>query len=132
MAPHYHAILWIDHHEARVVHFNGVAAEEQHLRPADLPRHLHVKAGSPSGTHVTDEPAFYRDVARALESAQEILITGPSTAKLEFVKHLERRVPQLTKRIVGIETLEYRSEGQLVADARHFFAKADRLRPQRG
>ena len=132
MTSHYHAVLWIDHHEARIIHFNAYEAEEEHLVPADPPRHLHVKAGSPSGTHISDEPQFYRDVARALESAQEILIAGPSTAKTEFSKYIEKHLPRLAQRIAGVKTMESRTDHQLVAEARRFFANVDRLRPQLG
>jgi hypothetical protein len=132
MSRHYHAVVWIDHHEALVIHFNADAAEERHLHPADPPRHLHVKAGSAAGTHITDEPSFYRDVARELADAREILVTGPSTAKAEFLKHLHKHEPAMIERIVGIETLARVTENQLLAEARHFFVKADRLRPQRG
>src|SRR5579864_5526898 len=78
MPVHYHAVLWIDHHEARIIHFNADEAEEKLVHPAHPPRHLHVKAGSSSGTHVTDEPQFYRDVADAVADAHEILVGGPS------------------------------------------------------
>ena len=130
MAAHYHAVLWIDHHEARIVHFNPEEAEAEHLRPKDPPRHLHVKAGSRAGTHVTDEPRFYDDVAKALGDAQAILVTGPSSAKTEFMKHLQKHAASLAPRIAGVETLDHPSENQLLAEARHFFARADRLRPQ--
>lgn len=132
MSRHYHAVVWIDHHEAVVIHFNADTAEERHLHPIDLPRHLHVKAGSAAGTHVTDEPAFYRDAINALADAQEILVTGPSTAKAEFLKHLHQQRPLVSDRIVGVETLARVTDSQLLAEARRFFAKADRLRPQRG
>ena len=128
MSSHYHAVVWIDHHEALVIHFNADAAEERHLHPVDPPRHLHVKAGGAAGTHITDEPSFYRDVARELADAREILVTGPSTAKAEFLKHLHKHEPAMIERIVGIETLALVTDNQLLAEARHFFVKADRLR----
>jgi stalled ribosome rescue protein Dom34 len=132
MTNHYHAVVWIDHHEARIIHFNADAAEEERVRPVNPPKHLHVKAGSPSGTHISDEPQFYRDVANALADAREILVFGPSTAKGEFLKHLEKHVPHIIERIAGIETLDRMSDNQLLAAARRFFAKADRMRPQLG
>src|SRR5579863_6340052 len=105
MTVHYHAVLWIDHHEARIIHFNADEAEEKLVHPAHPPRPLHVKAGSASGTHVTAEPLFYRDVADAVADAHEILISGPSTAKAEFVKYLHKHASQLVARVAGIETL---------------------------
>lgn len=131
MPHHYHAVLWIDHHEARIIHFNAEAADEERIRPADPPRHLHVKAGSPSGMHITDEPQYYRDVANAFGDAQEVLIGGPSTAKAEFVKYLHRHAPALMTRVAGIETLERITDNELLAEARRFFRNADRMRPQR-
>jgi stalled ribosome rescue protein Dom34 len=132
MPVHYHAVLWIDHHEARIIHFNADEAEEKLVHPAHPPRHLHVKAGSASGTHVTDEPQFYRDVADAVADAHEILVAGPSTAKTEFLKYLHKHASQLVARVTGIETLDRLTDGQLVAEARRFFAKEDRMRPQLG
>jgi hypothetical protein len=132
MPDHYHAVLWIDHHEARVIHFNADTADEARIRPTDPPRHLHVKAGSASGTHIADEPQFYRDVAAAIADAHEVLVTGPSTAKAEFLKHVHKHAPQMMERIAGIETLQNVSDNQLLAEARKFFEQADRMRPQRG
>ncbi|HYM23543.1 MAG TPA: hypothetical protein VEU08_10050, partial [Vicinamibacterales bacterium] len=99
-------------------------------RPADPPRHLHVKSGSPSGTHIADEPQFYRDVAEALGDAREILVAGPSTAKTEFVKFLQRHAAPVSRCVVGVETLDRLTDNQLLVEARKFFARADRLRPQ--
>ena len=130
MSSHYHAVLWLDHHEARIIHFNANDSDAERVRPADPPRHLHVKAGSPSGTHITDEPPFYRQVAAALSDAHEILITGPSTAKTEFVKYLRKRAAATWQHVVGVETLDHPTYGELLAEASRFFARADRLRPQ--
>lgn len=132
MSGHYHAALWIDHHEAHVIHFNADTSEEQRIRPADPPRHLHVKAGSISGTHIEEEPKFYRDVAAAIGDAHEVLVAGPSTAKAEFVKYVQKHAPQLKERIAGIETLDRLSDAQFLAEARRFFARTDRMRPQLG
>jgi len=130
MSAHYHAVLWIDHREARIIHFNANEADTEQVHPADPPRHLHVKAGTPSGTHITDEPPYYRDIAAALGDAREILVGGPSTAKREFVKYLRKHNAPTWRRLVGVETLDRVSDGQLLAEARKFFMRADRLRPQ--
>ncbi len=132
MVEHYHTVVWIDHHEARTIHFNPNAAEEEIVHPAHPPRHLHAKAGSAAGTHVTDEPEFYADVDASLGAAKAILVTGPSTAKTEFIKYVHRHHPQLLDRIWGIETLARVTDHQLVAEGRRFFAKADRMHSQLG
>jgi hypothetical protein len=132
MPGHYHAVVWIDHHEALIIHFNADTADEQRIRPADPPKHLHIKSGAPSGTHIRDDPQFYRDVAAAIADAHEVLVTGPSTAKAELVKHFHKHAPQLIERVAGIETLDRMTDNQLLAAARRFFAQADRMRPQLG
>lgn len=127
---HYHAVVWLDHHEAKIAHFNIQASDEDVVRPADPPRHLHIQAGSASGTHVTVEPAFYRDVANACDGAHAILLVGPSTAKEEFVTYLRKHSPQTFDRIAGIEALADATDRQLLAEGRRFFSKADRLTPR--
>jgi stalled ribosome rescue protein Dom34 len=131
LTAHYHAVIWIDHHEAHVIHFSLDQADENTVRPADPPQHLHSKAGSVSGTHITAEPEFYRDVAAAVTDAQEILITGPSSAKTEFVKYLHKHEHLMMDRISGIETLDRVTDNQLLAEGRRYFARTDILRPQK-
>lgn len=132
MAAHYHAVIWIDHHEAHVIHFNIDQADETVVHATHSPKHLHSKAGSASGTHVTNEPEFYRDVAEAAATAQEILIAGPSSAKTEFVKYLHKHAPGTFDHVSGIETMARVTDNQLLAEARRYFASADRMQPQKG
>jgi stalled ribosome rescue protein Dom34 len=132
LTAHYHAVIWIDHHEAHVVHFNADQSDEKVIHATHSPRHLHSKAGSPSGTHVTDEPEFYRHVASEVAEAQEILIAGPSSAKTEFVKYLHKHAPGTLDRVSGIETIPRVTDNQLLAEARNYFLSADRMRPQKG
>jgi hypothetical protein len=132
LTQHYHAVLWIDHHEAHVIHFSADQSDEETVHPAHPPRHLHHKAGSASGTHITDEPEFYREVAGALADAHAILIGGPSSAKTEFVKYLHKHAPQTFDRVSGIETMDRVTDNQLLAEARRYFSLADRMRTQKG
>ena len=132
MTAHYHAVIWIDHHEAHVFHFNADEADASVVHATHSPRHLHSKAGSRSGTHVTDEPEFYRDVAAAAADAKEILIAGPSSAKTEFTKYLHKHAPATFDRISGIETMERVTDNQILAEARRYFSTADHMRPQKG
>lgn len=132
MTEHYHAVIWIDHHEAHVLHFNADESDTEIIRATHSPRHLHSKAGSASGMHVRDEPEFYRDLAEAVGKAQEILIAGPSSAKTEFVKYLHKHEPLTFDRISGIETIGRITDNQLLAEARRYFTAADRMRAQKG
>jgi stalled ribosome rescue protein Dom34 len=91
-----------------------------------------ARRGSPSGTHVRDEPEFYRELAGAIETVQAILIVGPSSTKTEYVKYLHEHAPLTVERISGIETMDRVSDKPLIAEARRRFASADRMRPHKG
>ena len=130
MTSHYHAVVWIDHHEARVIYLNAAAAEEKTVHPVHPTRHLHHKAGSAAGTHERGEASYFHEVMDALGDAREFLVAGPSTAKTEFVSWLRGYAPLVIERLIGVETLSPMSDGQIVAEARRFFKGADRMRPQ--
>ena len=131
MTAHYHAVIWIDHHEARVFHFNADQADEAVVHAAHSSTHLHSKAGSVSGTHVTDEPQFYGNVAKSVPESQKILIVGPSSAKTEFVKYLEKHAPQTHVRVAGVETMDRLTDNQILTEGRRYFAQEDRMERRR-
>jgi hypothetical protein len=130
LSSHYHAVIWIDHHEARIIHFNADDADEETVHPRHPPRHLHHTSGSPAGTHEHGDTAFFRDVADALGGAKAVLVSGPSTAKTEFVTWLRDHAPAVVGHLAGTETLQQMTDRQLVAEARRFFKGADRMSPQ--
>lgn len=111
---HFHAVVWIDHRQANVFHFNANEAEKLTLR----------------AQHVAGEEGYLHGVAQALSDAGEILITGPSSAKTELMKHIARHDPQLLSRVAGIESADHPTDGQIVAHARHYFESADRKTAQ--
>lgn len=123
-----HAVVWLDHSEAHVLHFNDSAAESEKVRAHSLHQHRHRRAGSVGSGHAAEDEAFYHAVASAVADAQEILIVGPAGAKTVLMKHMQRHDPKIAQCVVGIETVDHPSDGQLLAYARHYFVKADRMR----
>jgi stalled ribosome rescue protein Dom34 len=113
-----------------VVYFDANDADEHTVHPAHPPRHLHHTSGSASGTHEHGEASYYRSVADALGEAHAFLVTGPSTAKTEFVTWLRNQAPLMVGRLSGVETLQQVTDKQLVAEARRFFKSADRMTPR--
>lgn len=79
-------------------------------------------------SHPSDGEHFYHEVAHALEGVDEILVVGPSTAKLEFLKHVHKHAHPLVTRIVGVETVDHPTDGQLAAYARSYFRTVDARR----
>ena len=131
MPSHYHAVVWIDHHEARIFAFTATEADKLVVHSQNPHLHLHHKANSIGDGRAIADPAYFDQVANAIEKAGEVLIAGPANAKFELKHYIERHRPQLVKKIVGIETVDHPTDGALTAHARRYFVGADRMRPQR-
>lgn len=127
MAGHFHAIVWIDHHVARICPFNADEAEVTIVRPDRPTRHIHHKANTIGSGHAGEDQGFYAAVAERFQSAGAVLITGLANAKHELVKHLEQCRPELRSRVVGVESLDHPTDGELVAYGREYFKSADRM-----
>lgn len=125
---HYHAIVWIDHTQAHVMHISPDDVEAAIVRPANPHQHLHNKRGVVGTGRAPEDQHFYHAVVDALKGAQEILIVGPASAKLNLVKHIHSHDAQLSDKVVGVESVDHPTDGQLVAYARKYFEAADRLR----
>ncbi len=125
----YHAVVWLDHREAKVFFFDKYKVEE-----IDLASHkhdqIHRRAGSISGKRTQEDHDFYHQVVETLRPAKEWLVMGPGTAKLELVKHIHKHDHTLSDHIIGVETADHPTDRQIVAHAREYFKAADKMRPQ--
>jgi stalled ribosome rescue protein Dom34 len=128
---HYHAVIWIDHREARVFHFTATDVERLVLHPDHPIRHIHHKAGSIGSGHAAEDHAFLQAVTESIADAGAILIAGPANEKTELAKHIRENNPQLMSAIVALETVDHPSDAQLVAYARKHLKATDRMLPQR-
>ena len=125
------AAVWIDHHEARVFHFNVTDVDEIVVHPEHPTRHIHHKANSIGSGHASEDHAFFEDVISAIGGARAILVAGPANAKTELIKHIRRHDPQLIERIAAVEVVDHPSDGAFVAHARRYFRAADRMTAQK-
>ena len=123
-----HNIVWIDHHEARIMHLSPDDFDEATVRAPASHVRRHPRGSTEPTTHPDDAKRFFHDVAQALEGAQEILVVGPGTAKLHFIRHVHEHEHELEPKLVGVETVDHPSDAQLVAYARKYFVAADRMR----
>jgi stalled ribosome rescue protein Dom34 len=120
-----HAAVWIDHKEAKIFHIDAETLDAEMIRPR---KHLHRHpVQTAERGHPADAQNFFHEVAQALESAREILVVGPGTAKLEFIKHVHKRDHALEPKIIGVETVDHPTDGQLVDFVRRYFRAADRM-----
>ncbi|WP_315774693.1 MULTISPECIES: translational machinery protein [unclassified Bradyrhizobium] len=124
MPTHFHAVVWLDHSEAKVFHIGLTGADELTLHPHLQTKHLHHKANEIGSGHAAPDKNFLEEVAHALDDAGEILIIGPSSAKTELAKYLHEKHPAVGKRIVGVEAADHPTDRQIVAYAKQHFKMA--------
>lgn len=129
MQAHFHAIVWIDHKEAKVIAFHGDDVERTAIHPHERSVHLHHKANEIGSGKAPVDKDFLGKITQALAGAGTILIVGPASAKAELAKHLAAHAPDLSARVAAVEAADHPTEGELLALARRFFKANDRMHP---
>lgn len=131
MSHHFHAVVWIDHREAKVFEFNPGDVQKLVIHAHSHARQVHHKAGALGAGHAKEDESFYHAVAEAIAPVQEVLVVGPGSAKTALLKHLHRHDPAVADKVVGVESADHPTDGQIVAHARKYFEAKDRMLPQR-
>lgn len=122
-----HAVIWIDHREARVFHVRPDAADATTVLAPQHHLHRHPKGrGEPAG-HPDDVHRFFAEVAKTLADVDALLIVGPSSGKLEFFKYLQEHDRKLGSKVIGVESADHPTDGEIVARAKDSFAASDRM-----
>jgi stalled ribosome rescue protein Dom34 len=121
MPTHFHAIVWIDHSQAKVFHIGLTGEDEVILHPHMPTRHLHHKANSIGSGHAGFDKEFLAQVMNAVSDAGEILIIGPSGAKTELAKFIREKHSDIGGRIVAVQAGDHPTDREIVAYAKKFF-----------
>jgi len=130
MPHHFHAVVSVDHAEAVIFEFAESGVTETRIQAKDRQGNIHHKAGSVGSGHAHDSKAYLTAIAEALKPSHEILIVGHGTAKDELASFIRDHVPLLAPRILGVETIDQPSKGEILALARKFFEAKDLTTPQ--
>ena len=123
---HRHAVVWVDHAQARVLFIDPADIEKSIILPKEHP-HLHVMSGVIGSGRAPEDQHFYHKVAEALTDVPEVLITGPGQAKLALFKQLQHHDPDVAEHVLGMESADHPTDPQLVAHARHYFRAKDQM-----
>jgi stalled ribosome rescue protein Dom34 len=124
MPTHFHAVVWIDHSQARIFHIGLTGDDEVTLHPHLETKHLHHKANSIGSGNAPPDKEFLTQVTNALADAGEILIIGPASAKTELAKYLREKHPAIGERIAAVEAADHPSDREIVAYAKKHFKMA--------
>jgi stalled ribosome rescue protein Dom34 len=128
VADHYHAVVWIDHQRARILHFNVEEADRTLVRDHVV---RDIRAHEKRTGHRTEEnKLFFEDVAKTIADAGAILIVGPAQEKDFFAKFLAEKHPAIRAHVEGVEKADHPTDGELLEFARRYVKAADHMRPQ--
>ena len=128
MADHYHAVVWIDHKQARIFRFNVEEADKTLVKD-HVVRDIHPREKR-TGQRVEENKPFFEDVAKAIADSRGILIVGPAQEKDFFAKFLTEKHPAIRSHVEGVEKADHPSDGELLDFARRYVKAADHMRPQ--
>jgi stalled ribosome rescue protein Dom34 len=122
-----HAIVWLDHREARIASFSLGSSHLIEVHSHSPERRIHRKAREIGSGKAADDHDFFDEIAASLLDIREVIIAGPGNAKTAFEVYTKDRHVELSKRIVGVETLDHPTDGELLAHARKSFNAIDQL-----
>lgn len=124
---HRHAIVWLDHFHGTVIDFSIDHANTVKVRSELEAPQVHMKSGPQGSGHLPEDVDFYAQVVAAIGDAAEVVVVGPGVAKTAFKKFVEERFPHVAERIVGVETVDHPTDGQLLAFGRSYVRRVDNL-----
>ena len=112
-------VVWIDSNHAKFFELHPTGVEEKTMKRHEIRHHTGVE--KEQNNHKNAEK-FFHEVVEKLSNAHEILIVGPGEAKVHFKAHLEsHHHDQIAKKVVGLETVDHPTDGQIVALGKKFF-----------
>jgi stalled ribosome rescue protein Dom34 len=116
----FRAVLWLDHRTAHLIPLGTEQMQVQNL-------HAHSHDTRQHGSTVRTEHEFFGSVCDALGGIKEVLVTGPHLAQSDFRRYIEKHRPAVSPQVIGWDTVDHPTPPQLVALARQFFDRHDRM-----
>ncbi len=121
MNEHNHAIIWVDHRDAKIFHVTATAAQRDLVQAKSSRHHLEHRANITGSAHRGVDKDYFERIVAALTHDGAILITGPGNAKAELNNYITEHHAEVAQRISAVETLDHPTDNELLALARKFF-----------
>ena len=116
------AVIWIDHLEAHVIHFDAESSTFEKVKTDSKQVHLHHHRGTLGSGKAQTSQSFLHEVLESVADVDDVLVVGPGSAKLELIKHAHRHDSKIAEKIMGVETVDHPTDPQLLAYARRYFS----------
>ncbi len=109
-----HAVLWIDHHQAKLLQLDAAPAQPSRIRERLHPTGQH-------GSEVRSQHEFFGKVCDEIGEHQTVLVMASKTALADFRHYVDKHRPQVGKCIAGHEVVDHPTDNQIGAAGRKFF-----------
>ena len=131
MAAHFYSVVWIDHRDARISHFNASVDETVLLQSKQIGLHAQHRAHIAGAGHQGVDTEFFARVAHELAHSGALIITGPGTAKSELKNYLASHYPVMESRVSALTTLDHPKDAEILKIAREHFKSQDPMYAKR-
>lgn len=115
-----HTVVWIDHKEARSFRIQPDVTTEATVHAPHLV-HRHSGGSDHDKDHPESTRRFFQEVAHSLADTDGIVVVGPASAKLEFIKYVHKHDHLMEPKLIGVETMDHPTDAQIVAYAKQYF-----------
>lgn len=116
------AVAWIDHHNAHVMQIDAEQVQDEKISEKAHYTRQH-------GSQVRTEHEFFGHVCDALTGIESVLMVGSHTAQSDFRHYVDKHRPAIAKQIVGWETVDHPTDGEVVKIGRAFFVSRGEMAP---
>lgn len=114
-------MVWIDDSQARVFHLGPSDEEGIVLYPYSFARKVRHRTSLAERIHADPKALYFAQITEVIRDGGDILILGPSAAKIEFARYIRKRCSEAADRIVGLETANRLTDDDLLTYGRVFF-----------
>lgn len=120
------ALVWVDHHEARIIRPLPGSTEFETMVVSGDAGATQARKHDGGHRHLMSR-AFAERIVIAIADCAALVVVGPSTAKIELMAQLRDRHHDLAERVEIVESLTRESNAQLAAHAREVFGRLDAM-----
>lgn len=103
----------------------GVKTGVTHVEASKVKAHTHHTAHH--GSAVRTEHEFFGALCDELADIAEVLVVGPKTGIDAFRHYADKHRPHTASHIVGDEVVDHPTQNPLMASARKWFLRYDRM-----
>jgi stalled ribosome rescue protein Dom34 len=123
MTARYHAVVWIDHHEAEVSRINDDEDVSVLVSSHASMQRIHHRNGADGAAAAVDR-SFFKRIVSVLNHTAGTLLAGPGEAKFELERYIAEARPDLATHVHELDTGPHPGHARLIALAREQFRSA--------